>query len=113
MTRPVDGPGVPGASDGGASPYRNGLGIVSLILGVVALGTSWLVIGVPFGIAALAVGLAARARVTRGEANNRGIAISGMALGVLAIVVDIAVVAVHVLYFSHHVCESPAGSPPC
>jgi hypothetical protein len=121
MSRPDDGPAVssppPGARYGAAaSSHRNGLGIVSLILGVVALVTSWLVVGVLFGIAALAVGLAARARVTRGEANNRGIAIAGIALGVVAIAVGLAALglaAADLLYFRHHVCTSPPGSPPC
>jgi len=109
--------GPPGAGYGAAAvPPRNGLGIASLILGVVAVCTSWLVIGVLFGITALAVGLAARARVTYGEANNRGIATAGIVLGIVAVVLGLAalaIVAVDLLYFRHHVCTTPPGSPPC
>jgi len=100
---------------------RNGLGVVSLVLGVVGVVTSavtiWPTIGLLFGIAALAVGLAARARVKRGEANNRGIAIAGIVLGVAAIVIGLASLALNAVdlfyYFRHHVCTTPPGSPPC
>jgi hypothetical protein len=99
-----------------AGPHRNRLGVVSLILGGVAIATSWLAIGLFFGTAALATGLAARARVKRGEANNRGTAIARTALGAVAIVVGpvaLGLVAADQLYFRRHVCTTPPGSPPC
>jgi hypothetical protein len=120
MSRSDDRPSVPSPPGAGyravASPHRNRLGVVSLILGGVAIATSWLVIGLFFGFAALATGLAARARVTRGEANKRGTAIAGIALGVVAIVVGLValgLVAADQFYFRHHVCTTPPGSPPC
>src|ERR1700739_5034675 len=64
---------------------RNQVGVASLILGVVALITCWLLIGVPFGIAAVITGDTARRRVQRGEANNPRTAIAGIALGAVAI----------------------------
>ena len=64
---------------------RNEIGVASLILGLVALLTCWLLIGVPFGIAAVMTGDVARRRVQRGEADNPRIAMAGMVLGAVAI----------------------------
>ncbi len=64
---------------------RNEVGVASLLVGMVALLTCWLLIGVPFGIAAAITGDVARRRVQRGEANNPRIALAGMVLGALAI----------------------------
>ena len=64
---------------------RNQFGVASLLVGLVAVMTCWLLIGVPFGIAAVITGDIARRRVRRGEANNPGIATAGIVLGVVAI----------------------------
>ena len=64
---------------------RNQVGVASLILGVVALTTCWLLIGVPLGIAAVLTGDVARRRVQRREANNPRAAIAGIVLGAVAI----------------------------
>jgi Domain of unknown function (DUF4190) len=64
---------------------RNEVGVASLLVGIVALITCWLLIGVPFGIVAVITGDVARRRVQRGEANNPRIAIAGMVLGAAAI----------------------------
>ena len=64
---------------------RNEVGVASLLVGLVALLTCWLLIGVPFGIAAVITGDVARRRVQRGEANNPRIAVAGMALGAVSI----------------------------
>ena len=71
---------------------RNEFGVVSLILGAVALMTCWLLIGVPFGIAAVITGDTARRRVQRGEANNPRTAIAGIALGAIAIVAGLVAI---------------------
>jgi len=71
---------------------RNEIGVASLLLGLVALVTCWLLLGVPFGIAAVVTGDIARRRVTRGEANNPRIALAGMVLGVIAILAGIAAI---------------------
>jgi ABC-type phosphate transport system permease subunit len=71
---------------------RNQFGIASLILGVVALITCWLLIGVPFGIAAVVTGDIGRRRVKRGEANNPRTAMAGMVLGLVAIVAGLVAV---------------------
>ena len=64
---------------------RNEVGVASLLVGVVALITCWLMIGVFFGIAAVITGDLARRRVQRGEANNPRIAMAGMVLGAVSI----------------------------
>ena len=65
---------------------RNQVGVASLILGVAALITCWLVIGIGFGVAAVVTGLMARARVKRGEAGTSGSSIAGIVLGAVSIV---------------------------
>jgi ABC-type phosphate transport system permease subunit len=71
---------------------RNEFGVASVILGVVALMTCWLLIGVPFGIAAVITGDIARRRAQRGTANNPRVAAAGIALGAVAIVAGIVAI---------------------
>ena len=77
------------------NPPKNGLGVASLIVGVVALAASVTLIGgVVLGLVALIIGLAARSRVRRGEATNGGVAIAGIVLGTFATVVPVIIVLV-------------------
>ena len=71
---------------------RNEFGVASLILGLVALMTCWLMIGVPFGIAAVITGDLGRGRVKRGEANNPRTALAGIVLGGVAIVAGLVAI---------------------
>jgi hypothetical protein len=71
---------------------RNEFGVASVLLGVVALMTCWLLIGVPFGIAAVITGDTARRRVQRGVASNPRTAKAGIALGAVAIVAGLAAI---------------------
>jgi hypothetical protein len=71
---------------------RNQTGVASLILGVVALISCWLLIGVPLGIAAVITGDTARRKVQRGEATNPRTAIAGMSLGVVAILAGLVAI---------------------
>jgi ABC-type phosphate transport system permease subunit len=71
---------------------RNEMGVASLLVGLVALLTCWMLIGVPFGVAAVITGDIARRRVQRGEANNPRITLAGMALGVGSIVAGLVVI---------------------
>jgi hypothetical protein len=67
----------------------SGLGAGSLVLALVALvATVTIFGGAILGIAAAAMGLAARRRVKRGEANGGGVAMAGIVLGVVATVVS-------------------------
>lgn len=77
----------PGYFPPAAAP-RNGLGIASLVIAVVALVLVWSVFGaVILGAIAAVIGLVARERVKRGEANNGGVAVAGIVLGIVAILV--------------------------
>jgi ABC-type phosphate transport system permease subunit len=71
---------------------RNEVGVASLLVGLVALLTCWLLVGVPFGIAAVITGDFARRRVQRGEANNPRTAIAGIVLGVVAMVAGLVAI---------------------
>lgn len=64
---------------------RNEMGVASLLVGLIALVTCWLLVGVPFGIAAVITGDIARRRVQRGEADNPRMALAGMLLGAVSI----------------------------
>ena len=71
---------------------QNQFGVASLILGVIALLTCWLLIGVPLGIASVVTGDIARRRVTRGEANNPRTALAGIVLGGVAILAGLVAI---------------------
>lgn len=76
---------------------RNGLGIASLVLAIVALVSVWSVFGgVVLGIAAVVCGFIGWRRVKRHQANNGGVAIAGIVLGFLGIVVGLGFIAVWV-----------------
>jgi hypothetical protein len=113
---PSGGLGAPGGSAEGAQPYtyrpgpyppalqlysgfpppptapKNGLGVASLVVAIVALLVSVSIVGgVILGVAALIIGLAARARARRGEASNGGVAITGIVLSIVAIVISMMI----------------------
>lgn len=71
---------------------RNEVGVASVLLGLVGLITCWLMLGVPFGIAAVVTGDIARRRVARGEANNPRTALAGIVLGAIAIVLGLVAI---------------------
>lgn len=72
---------------------KNGLGIASLVVAIVALVVSVTVVGgVVLGFVAVIFGLAAHARVRRGEATNGGVAMTGIVLGIVAAVIPLIIV---------------------
>jgi hypothetical protein len=78
---------------------RNGLGIASLVIAVAALVLFWTILGgVVLGTAAVVIGFAALGRVKHGQANNKGVAITGIVLGVVAAILGL-VVAVPILVY--------------
>lgn len=67
---------------------RNGLGVASLVVAIIAiLGTCFLFGGL-LGIVAIVLGVLGLQRVSRGEANNRGMAVTGIVLGAFAIILS-------------------------
>lgn len=71
---------------------QNQVGVASLILGISALLTCWLLLGVPLGIAAVVTGDIARRRVARGQADNPRIATAGLVLGVVGILAGLVAI---------------------
>lgn len=68
---------------------RNGLGLAALVVAIIALPASCTVLGgVILGLAAVVLGFLARGRVSRGEANNGGVALTGIILGFLAVIIS-------------------------
>ena len=114
----VQGPGYPGPYPGGypppPMPYgdyypgaplapRNGLGVTALVLAIIALVASCSVAGgLILGVVAVILGFLGRGRVARGEANNGGIALTGIILGALAVVVSLAFIAFYVGVFNDY-----------
>ncbi|MCQ4084154.1 DUF4190 domain-containing protein [Streptomyces sp. RB6PN25] len=76
---------------------RNGLGTAALVLGIVgtiaAVTCLGVPLGLPLGVLALIFGIIGRRRVRRGEATNGGQALAGSVLGVIAVLVSIAMIA--------------------
>ena len=88
---------------GAPVPQRNGLGVAALVLAVIALVASCSVAGgLVLGIAAIIIGVLGRGRVKRGEANNGGVAMTGIILGALAVVVSLAFIALYVSVFNQY-----------
>jgi membrane-bound ClpP family serine protease len=96
--RPPDStpPSPPGGYDRaypGARPRQNGLGTAALVLGVVGLVLVILILfsplGVVLGLLAVIFGILGIMRVNRGEADNRGQAVTGLVTGAVALVVGL------------------------
>jgi len=88
-----------------------------LILGLVALITSWVVIGVFFGLAAIVTGSVGRTRAKRNGMPGAGIATTGMVLGVVSVLLAAAAVMGY-LWFHHqteqqHRCKVFDTYQPC
>ncbi len=84
---------------------RNGLGTAALIAGVLSLPASFTVFGgFILAIVAIILGFIAHRRARAGEATNGGMAIAGIALGVLGIIVSAVMV-----FFVFHVFKEFGG----
>ncbi|MFI7483273.1 DUF4190 domain-containing protein [Kocuria sp. M1R5S2] len=82
-------------------PAGNGLGIAALILGIVALLTSWM-LGLGFipGLVGLILGIVALRKLSRVPGASKAVAVVGIVLSVLGIVASIAFLVVEVTFFS-------------
>jgi hypothetical protein len=74
------------------SAPQNGLGIAALVVGVLALlfGIFFFPLGFVLGLVGIGLGIAARKRVTRGQANNGGAALTGLVLSAIGLLIAIA-----------------------
>mgnify|MGYP003287506270 CR=1 FL=1 len=100
VDRPPDSPPPtpPGGGYGAypvTQPRRNGMGTTALILGVVALVLVVLILFSPLGaflgLLAVIFGILGIVRVNRGEADNRGQAVTGLVTGAVALLVGLFV----------------------
>ncbi len=86
---PVEGSGTPpvpsGPPPGGPS---NGTGLGALVVGIVALVLTLFgpLLGLALGVVAVVLGVVGLRKVRRGQATNRGQAISGLVTGAVAVV---------------------------
>jgi Domain of unknown function (DUF4190) len=79
---------------------RNGLGLGALVIAIVGLLLCFTVVGgVLLGIAAAVMGFVGRRRVKRGDANNGGVALAGVVLGLLSIVAGLVFIPIYVYLF--------------
>ena len=85
--------GAPGGPPGFGGQPQNGLGIASLVLGILALVSGLFIIGGVFGVVAVVLGVLALGKVKKGLANNRGMALAGIITGALGILLTILVIA--------------------
>ena len=73
-------------------PPRNGLGISSFILGLLAVIYAWIPGGgILWGAIGLSLGLVQRGRLSRGEATNRSLTKAGIILSVVGMVLSLGI----------------------
>lgn len=74
---------------GGGQPAKpsNGIGIAALVIGIVSIFLFWFpVLGLVLAILAVVFGIVGIRKASRGEATNKGMAITGVVTGGLALV---------------------------
>ena len=82
------------------SEPKNGLGLAALILAIIGLLLCWSVAGgIVLGVVAVILGFLGRGRVKRGEADNGGVAIAGIALGFVAIIAGLVFIPIYIGLF--------------
>lgn len=93
-------PGYPGYAGPPQSEPKNGLGLAALILAIIGLLLCWSVAGgIVLGLVAVILGFLGRGRVKRGEADNGGVAIAGIALGFVAIIAGLVFIPIYIGLF--------------
>ncbi|WP_329380900.1 DUF4190 domain-containing protein [Streptomyces sp. NBC_01716] len=87
-------PGYPGYGQGSWSAPANGMGIAAMTLGILSICLFCLygVVGIILGILAVIFGVVGKKRAERGEATNRGQALSGIIMGTIGIVIGVVVI---------------------
>ncbi|PUB25348.1 uncharacterized protein DUF4190 [Promicromonospora sp. AC04] len=79
-----------------AAHPRNSLGVWSLVLGIASIV---LALGIVTGIPAIIIGNQGRRAVRAGEANNEGMALTGVVLGWLSLAILVFVIVLLVVRF--------------
>jgi len=80
-------PPPPGGGMGPGSPQQpsNGMGLASMIVGIVSIPLACCGLGLLGGIVAIVLGFLGKGKADRGEATNRGQALAGIITGAVAI----------------------------
>ena len=90
-----------------AAGRRNGMGVAALVIGVVALVLVLLLLFSPLGaflgLVAVVLGIVGLVRANRGQADNRGQAVTGLVTGGLALLLGIVFTISIGTWFSTHV----------
>jgi membrane-bound ClpP family serine protease len=101
--------GYPTAGYPPARARRNGMGTAALVLGVVAIVLVLLLlfspVGAFLGLLAVIFGIVGIARANKGEADNRGQAVTGLVTGGLALLLGIFFTISIGVWFSTHVTD--------
>jgi hypothetical protein len=71
---------------------KNGLGTAALIIGIIGVVLAFFFVGGFLGLLALIFGIVGLGKVKKGEASNKGAAVAGLILGVVAMVITLAMV---------------------
>jgi hypothetical protein len=87
---------------GGPAPAKpsNGIGIAALVVGIVSLVLSWIpFLGLLLAIVAIVLGILGIRKASKGEATNKGMAITGVVTGGLAFLVGALVTIGTIAFF--------------
>lgn len=85
-------PGYPGSYEAPPQDLPKGIAIGALIVGIIALLTSWTAIGgILLGIVALVLGIIGVRKAGRNEAGGRGMSVTGLVLGILSLLIGVLV----------------------
>ena len=83
--------GPPGSAPGyrGDAPAapRNGLGTAAMVIGIIAVPAALVLVGGVLGIVAIVLGFLGLGKVRAGQATNRGMAVAGIVLGIVALLI--------------------------
>lgn len=95
------------------APARNGLGIAALVLGLAGLlfAVLFFPLGFVLAVVGIILGIIGMRRASRGEATNRGMALSGVILSIVALLISIALGAfVGYIFSETRDCADPSLS---
>ncbi len=94
-----------GSPSGPQAGARNRVGGTALALGIAAIVLFWVpFVGALLGVAAIVFATRGRRRVHRGEANNNGVAVAGLATGIVGVVLG-TIFTMVVMYFATEITD--------
>lgn len=95
-------PGQPYGYGGPPQAPQNGAGIIALVLAILALLTSWTIIGgIILGLLAIVFGFVGRSKYKKSKATNGTVSLIAIVLGFIAAILSIVLVVVGVGIFAN------------